>query len=328
MLLSMVKVALVGLGLMGKTHLDAYGKLRDVQVVAVCEPRADLAVQPGNAVRYADFHDMLRAGGFDVVDICVPTFLHAEYTISALEAGFHVFCEKPMALTVDETERMLAAVERSGKLFSVGQCLRYWPGYVEVKALIDSGRYGKVRYTEFARLNGVPAWSAGNWMGDHRLSGNAALDLHIHDVDMVMYLFGAPRAVCSQGVTEKDGSISQITTLYEYPDLAAQSSGGWIRSGSFDLRMRALYVLQDAAVELDSGKKPMVMVYPESGKAYPLALAEGDGYYHELKDFTDGVARGRLSGTVTGRSAADSVRLCLLEIESARDGERKRFSGG
>ncbi len=338
----MVKIALVGLGFMGKTHLGAYQRIPDAEVVALCDPReenlkvsnlasggniasASGSIDLGGARTYRDYPDMLRAGGFDFVDVCAPTFLHADYAIQALDAGYHVFCEKPMALTNDETARMLAHVEKSGRLFSVGQCLRFWPAYAGVKTLIDSGRYGRVRYAELARLASPPRWATGNWMGDSRLSGNAALDLHIHDVDMVLHLFGAPRAVRSQGVREKDGSISQITTFYEYPGLAVQTSGGWICSGSFGFTMRALYILEGATVELDFTKNPVVMVYPDSDPKYPLPLAEGDGYFHELKDFVEGIAKGRLSGIVTGRSAAEAVKLCLREIESVKDGKRKSF---
>jgi predicted dehydrogenase len=338
----MVRVALVGLGFMGKTHLGAYQKISDVEVVALCDPRrenlkvnrletggniasASGSIDLSSARTYCDYQDMLSAGGFDFVDICAPTFLHADYTIRALDAGYHVFCEKPMALTIDETARMLAHVRKTGRLFSVGQCLRFWPAYADVKTLIDSGRFGRVRYAEFARLSSPPRWATGNWMSDSRLSGNAALDLHIHDVDMVLHLFGAPRAVRSHGVKEGDGSISHITTFYEYPDLAVQTSGGWICAGSFGFTMRALYVLEGATIELDFSKSPVVTVYPDSDPKYSLPLAEGDGYFHELKDFVDGVAKGQLSGIVTGRSAAESVKLCLLEIESVKDGRRKRF---
>ncbi len=338
----MVRVALTGLGFMGKTHIGAYQKIPDVEVVALCDPRkenltvsnldtdgniasASGSVDLSRARTYTDYREMLSSGGFDLVDICTPTFLHADYTVQALDAGYHVFCEKPMALTTAETERMLAAVEKTGRLFCVGQCLRFWPAYAEIKKLVDSGRFGRVRYAEFARFGAPPRWASGNWMSEGRLSGNAALDLHIHDVDMILYLFGSPRGVQSRGVRENDGSISQITTLYEYPDLVVQATGGWICSGSFGFTMRALYILEKATIELDFSKNPAVTVCPDSEPKYPLSLPEGDGYFYELKDFVEGIVKGRLSGIVTGRSAAEAVRLCLREIESVTAGNRKSF---
>jgi len=327
----MVRIALAGLGLMGKTHLQAYERLPGAQVVAVCDPRHDAVSALGVSVlgaspsAYAVFAEMLAAGGFDVVDICAPTHFHADYTVSALEAGFHVFCEKPMALTVADTERMLETAERTGRLLAVGQVLRYWPGYREVRALLESGRYGEVRSAELSRLVGVPQWSADNWMLDSRLSGSAALDLHIHDVDMVLSLFGAPLGVVSRGILEKDGSISQITTLYDFPHRVVQATGGWICAPAFGLRMRALFVLERAAIELVSQGTVVVTVHPEVGAPYALPLSDEDGYTAELRDFVEGIEKGRLSDVNPPRSAADAVALCLLEMESVRQKAEKDF---
>jgi len=331
----MVRVALTGLGFMGKTHLGVYQKLPDVQVVAVCDADKERlaissldaggniaasagAIDLSSARTYTDYGAMLSEGGFDYVDICLPTSFHAEYTIKALDAGFHVFCEKPMGLSGAETDKMLRAVKRSGKLFSVGQCLRFWPAYTEVKKLLDSGRYGKVQYAEYARFSAPPGWGWDGWLLDGKRSGNAALDLHVHDVDMLLYLHGRPKSLRSNGTIERDGSISHIATIYTYDGFVVASTGGWNCSDSFGFNMRAFWVLDKASIELDFSKTSPVVVYPKGEPKYALDLPEGDGYYHELKDFTEGVAKGRSSGVVTGTSAAESVKLCLLEIDSAR----------
>jgi predicted dehydrogenase len=337
----MVKVALCGVGFMGKTHLGVYEKLGTVEVVALCDIRKENTeitsldaggnikassgtIDLSKARKYASYASMLKDGGFDFVDICLPTFLHAEYSILALEAGFHVFCEKPMALTEAETERMLKTVEKTGKLFSVGQCLRFWPAYVEVKRLIDSGKYGKVRYAEFARFSTPPGWAWEDWLLVAKRSGGAALDLHVHDVDILLYLLGKPSAVRSTGVVEDLGGVSHIATMYRYPGFTAVSTGGWICSDSFGFNMRAFLILEGATIELDFSKDPLLTLCPKGGAKTAVALPEGDGYYHELADFVAGIGRGRLSGTVTAVSAAESVRLALREIESVRRGRELR----
>lgn len=336
----MVKVALTGVGFMGKTHLGVYQKLgRDkVEVVALCDIRkanteisqleaggnikaSSGSIDLGRARKYTDYASMLEDGGFDYVDICLPTFLHAEYSIKALEAGFNVFCEKPMAMTAAEADEILEAVEKSGKLFSVGQCLRFWPAYVEAKKLIDSGKYGAMKYAEFARFSAPPTWGWDNWPLDGKRSGSAALDLHVHDVDMLLFLFGKPDSVRSTGVVERDGGVSHIASLYSYPGFAAASTGGWICSDSFGFNMRAFFVLEKATIELDFSKEPAVTLCPQGGKKAAVALPEGDGYYHELADFIAGVSRGKLSGTVTGASAAESLKLTLTEIDSVKKGK-------
>lgn len=339
----MVKVALAGLGFMGKMHLGIYlNKLKGVEVTALCDVNSGAlnikSLDAGGNIetdgaeidlsgirKYPDYKEMLKDGGFDFVDICLPTYLHADAAVDAMDTGFHVFCEKPMAISVKEAERIVDKVHETGKLFSVGQCLRYWPAYTEIKRLIDSGKYGKVRYAEFARFSMTPAWTWDNWILDGRLSGNAALDLHIHDVDMILFLFGKPEGLKSNGIAEKDGSISHITTLYQYRDKVVTSSGGWICSGSFGFNMRAMYILEKATVELDFSRNPVVMVYPGEGEKYPLPLAEGDGYYYELRNFAENVAAGSFSGTVTPESALESVRVCFAEIDSAKRNKEIRI---
>ncbi|MCP4397589.1 MAG: Gfo/Idh/MocA family oxidoreductase [bacterium] len=332
----MVKIAITGIGFMGKTHLGIYNRLENAELVALCDIRQEAldssnldaggniessagGIDLSGVKKYSDFGTMLREGGFDVVDICLPTFLHAEYSIEALGAGYHVFCEKPMALNSEETGAILKKIKESGKFFSVGQCLRYWPAYAEIKKLLDDGKYGKVKYAEFARFSATPTWCWNNWLLDGKLSGNAALDLHIHDVDTILHFFGFPSSLRSAGVQEEDGSVSHIATLYTYEDFVVSSTGGWICTDSFGFNMRAFFVLEMAAIEMDFSKEPVVMVYPQGGEKYALFLPDGDGYYHELADFIAGVEQGQLSGIVTPESAADSVRLCLEEIRSAKE---------
>jgi len=338
----MKKIALVGVGFMGKTHLGIWSGLAGARVEALCDVRpealelrnpqaegniktAAAAVDLSAVRRFTDFDSMLQEGGFDIVDICLPTYLHAEHSVKALEKGFHVFCEKPLALTAGEADGIVQAVRRTGRLMSVGQCLRYWPAYAEIKRLLDSGKYGRVRAAEFARFSNPPTWGWDGWLMDSRRSGNAALDMHVHDVDMVLFLFGPPGSVRSVGDSEKDGGLSHITTVYSYPDKAVSSTGGWTCSKSFGFNMRAHLVLEKATVELDFRKSPTVMVFPDDGEAYALPLAEGDGYFYELRAFLAGVEAGKLETTVTVETAAQSVKLCLEEIRSAREGKERKI---
>lgn len=332
----MVRVAIAGLGLMGRTHLGAYLKLPNVEVVALTDvsPEAleNRSLDAGGNIRaagatvdlsgiakFSDFDSMLAAGGFDFVDLCLPTSLHAEYTIKALGEGYHVFCEKPMALTTAETERMLEAERSSGKMFSVGQCLRFWPAYVEVKKLLGGRGFGRVLFAEFGRYSSRPGWGWKSWLLDSKLSGGAALDLHVHDVDMILWLFGKPNSVRSNGVHEADGGFSHISTVYGYEGMSVISTGGWNCSESYGFNMRAFLVLEKATIELDFSKTPRLVLYPLGGKRQEVPLPEGDGYFYELKDFVASVETGRSSGVVTGRSAAESIKVCLAEIQSAKE---------
>ena len=332
----MVRVAIVGLGFMGKTHLGIYSRLGNAEVTAICDIRihqmdlknlqsggniqtAAASIDLSKVGKYTDLDEMLQSGGFDIVDVTLPTYLHADAVIKSLKAGYHVFCEKPMALDNGECRRMIKTIRQTGKLFSVGQCLRYWPAYSAVKKMIDDQTYGWVVAAEFARFSTPPIWAWDNWLLDGNRSGSAALDLHIHDVDTLLHFFGKPRSVRSSGVFEKSGHISHISSVYDYDGMVVTASGGWKCSNTFNFNMRAFYVMEKATVEMDFSKSPALTVFPLNGEKFSPKLPEGDGYFYELQDFVAGVEKGKLSGLVTAESAAESVSLCLEEIRSARE---------
>ena len=339
----MARIAIVGMGFMGKTHLGMYQRFPNAEVVALCDDNIHALnitnlnaggniqavsgeIDLSGVRKYTDYDTMLQEGGFDAVDICLPTYLHRNHAINAMCSGYHVFCEKPMALTLEEAQAMTQAARETGHILHIGQCLRYWPAYAEIKTLIDRQIYGAVKYAEFARFSIPPVWGWDNWLMDERRSGDAALELHIHDADMVMYLFGAPQRLRSVGVFSPNGSISHIATVYRYDDVAVASTGGWLCSDSFGFNMRAFLVLERATIELDFSKQPNVMVYPQNEAKYALLLPEGDGYFHELQDFANEVERGQASAIIPPESAEDSVRLCLAEIRSAKEGREIEFA--
>ncbi len=331
----MVKVAVVGLGFMGKMHLGIYSSLDQVEVTAICDSNKEslklssLSGAGGNietkdqdidlsgAKAYTDYQEMLKDGGFDFVDICLPTYLHKEFSIAAMQAGYDVFCEKPMALTGEEADEMVAAAKKTGQLLTVGQCLRYWPMYVEIKRIIDTGMYGKVLSAEFSRYSMTPGWSSDDWMLKGELSGNAAFDLHIHDVDMILNLFGKPTGVTSSGVESFGSGFGHLATLYAYPDKTVTSVGNWICTDSYGFAMRAFVVLEQAVIELDTGKPDALAVYPANGEKQVVEPDTQDGYFYEIQDFVSHIQSREPLTIVTPESAAESLKVVLTEIASA-----------
>ncbi len=326
---------------MGKMHLSIYGRLDGVKVAALCDTNADnLSLKEGQAgniaiegglgdlsdvKRFSNYKEMLEWGEFDYVDLCLPTQLHRDFTIRALDAGFHVFCEKPMARNLAEAKEMMAAAKSSGKYLTIGQCLRFWPVYVEMGKIIAEKTYGEVVSAELARYSQTPTWSTDNWIMNPANSGNAALDLHIHDVDMVLNWFGRPTGVTSSGSAGKDDSYGHIASIYDYPDKSVTSVGNWVCSDSFGFTMRALVVLEKAVLEMDSSKQPLFTIHPQEGERIAVDLDSNDGYYYELKDFVECIASGSEPRIVTPETAAESLEVVLAEIQSARNGEKIRL---
>ena len=162
----MLNVGIIGLGNIGiDAHLKAYNKIKEengpVRVVAVCdEVEARLAEvrEHGQGFReYRSIDEMLKAeaGKLDYVDICLPTHLHAEVAIKAMEMGYNVLCEKPMAISVEAAEAMVEAKNRTGKKLMIAYCNRFWSGARFVKDVVDSGELGKPLYAEFRHTSNV-----------------------------------------------------------------------------------------------------------------------------------------------------------------------------
>ena len=210
----MTNVGIVGIGFMGWTHYQAYQRVKDVQITAICEQNQkrldgdwrDIQGNfgpPGEIVdvssfnRYTSIDDLLADATVDVVDICLPPSAHADAAVKALEAGKHVFCEKPMALTVDDCERMVAAAKQADRLLVIGHVLPMFAEYAFVRRAADSGEYGKLLGGHFNRVISDPLWLKDFY--DPQRCGGPLLDLHIHDAHYIRYLFGMPKSLVSRG---------------------------------------------------------------------------------------------------------------------------------
>ena len=330
-----LRMGIVGLGFMGKMHFDVYGRMKNARVVAICDDdarkrRGDWSSIAGNiggaggrqdlsGVRTCSRLDQLLSDDdVDVVDITLPTNLHAEVALAALKAGKHVFCDKPMARTSGQCRKVTAAARRARRRIFVGHCIRFWPGYAEARKMVKSGLYGKVLSAAFNRFSCTPTWSYRNWLQDPVKSGLCALDLHIHDADFVLYLFGKPKSVTSRGSGFSKGRLDHIVTSYEYRDnMLVTAEAGWEYPAAFPFSMSFRIVMEKAT--LDYGADGLLL-YPPKGKPKKVKTATRDGYESELRHFVDCVEKNRASTVVTPASATQSVILIEAETASALSG--------
>ena len=178
---------------------------------------------------YANLDDLLRDPQVDLVDISLPTSLHADMAIRALEAGKHVLCEKPMALRLADCERMVAAAKKANRLLMIGHVLPFFPEYDWALKMIRSGEYGRVRGGAFRRVIADPTWIKNFWSPDH--IGGPMLDLHVHDAHFIRLLFGMPQEVTTSAACETAcpssgirSSASPIATWSSKPRAARSTS--------------------------------------------------------------------------------------------------------
>ena len=221
-----IKLAMVGVGSISKSHLEAYSKIEEIEVYAFCDINPErlkfMGEQYGITRLYTDEAQMLRElPEIDAVDVCTWNAAHAPCAIMALEAGRHVFCEKPMATTAEAAMAMKAAADKAGKLLMIGFVRRFGRDCDIVRDFIKSDRLGDIYYAKasYLRRNGNP----GGWFGNKELSGGGPLiDLGVHVIDLSRYLMGKPKPVSVYGSTfHKLGNRSEIKTPKGYMSAGA-----------------------------------------------------------------------------------------------------------
>ncbi|MGI5817173.1 MAG: Gfo/Idh/MocA family protein [Armatimonadota bacterium] len=330
----MVRVGLVGLGFMGQQHFQIYRGMQNVELVAVCdvipERVGETAPSVGGNIgeaeeidlseqaRYVCLSEMLESEQLDLVDICTPTHLHAEMTVQALEAGSHVVCEKPMARTVAQCDEMIAAAEKAGKMLFIAQCIRFWPEYEVLAQMVESGDLGEVRAARFIRQSPTPGWASEGWLMDAQLSGGALLDLHIHDVDFILSIFGKPNAVLARGsnIVSEGDPVDHVDTQYLYDDFVCTAQGGWVMPGSYPFDMGFQVLGTRGLLEFSVNNDPMLRWYPFDGEPSTPDYEAGTGYQNELAYFIECVEGGSAPERVPPHSARESVRIVRAEAES------------
>jgi len=328
----MIKVALVGTGFIAKVHAASIRSLPNARLSAVVsssgEKGARFAEEFG-ARLYPNLDSLFARGEVDAVDICAPTCLHADMVIAAAVAGKHILCEKPIALSLGEADRMIRDVEKSRVKAMIGHTIRFWPEYVRTKELIDSGELGKPLSASCERLAAMPDWHKGGWAFDASKSGGASIDLYINDLDYLIWIFGEPRSVHAHGVHDaKLGGFYHISSSIEFAagSSAAAAIGGWGFTGSFPFTAGFRILCEKGAVEwtMRAGKnieersqKP-VTVYRQDGTTGELKVSGEDAYALECKYFVDCLEKGRSIESATLKDARKALVLALAATESAR----------
>lgn len=337
-----MNVAIAGFGFMGRMHYGCWKKVPGVEIAALCDKDrrqfeapgeignvagADTSSDYGDAVICDNFERMLEEIKPDIVDITLPTFLHVKMASLALAKGFHVLCEKPMALTTEACDSLLTAWRGApaGTELMIGQCLRFSNEYAYARKLIQSGEYGKVIAARFGRFSKAPGWNRDggkSWFFDESLSGGVALDLHIHDSDMVHFLFGMPQAVTSSAYCDEDGTMVHISTLYDVGGASVTAEGGWGMAQSFGFERAFQIVFEKATLVMASNRTPEFCLYPMEGEPVIPDLPVSNPYQNEINWFADKLRGVAVDEVTSPEESRHSVRIVDAEKASAKSGKK------
>lgn len=229
-----MRIALVGAGGMGTCHYMNYQHIEHAQVVAlVGRGENDRAhAEAWGLPLYDSVTEANRLEQIDLFDVCVPTYLHKAIVLEALACKKPVICEKPIALHLKDAQEMFDAAQANGVQLYVAQVLQFTREVEWLHRIVDERLYGEPLDACFERLSQRPAWSQGNWLFDREKSGLLPFDLHVHDLDVMVSVFGRPDSVDYTACRRKDSEIcDQYRIRYGYrngPTVSAEAA--WLNA--------------------------------------------------------------------------------------------------
>ncbi len=323
----MLKIGILGAGFMGSTHAQAFATLPDVEIVGISsrsQEKAEALAEKYGAKAFTDALALATDPNVDAISNTLPTYLHKDLTIAALEAGKPVLLEKPMGLSVAECDELIAAAERTGKLLMIGQTLRFWPEYMAITDFIKSSALGKPLAASATRNLGPPRWA--DWFMDPELSGGEVLDLHIHDLDTLNWLFGTPKSIYTRGhLSPESGGWDLAMSLVDYGDVKAYAEGNALQPPEYPFTMTLSVLCEKGTVEFrfraggvqvdsrDTGGSGL-LVYEQGKDACELAFEAGDGYANAARYFVESV----LTGRPLERGTPEQGRMAVATALAAR----------
>lgn len=190
----MLRLGMIGMGIISFTHLDALRKVSDFKLTAIAEvneEKAKVNSEKYSVPYYLDYKEMCEKEELDAVIINLPHFLHCEATVFCLGNGIHVLCEKPMANTSEECDEMIAASEKSGAKLVIGHIQRFWQPVSIIKEYVEKETLGKLAMINEVRNEFYFAPNRPRWFLDKKLSGGGNIINHgAHAIDKICYIVG------------------------------------------------------------------------------------------------------------------------------------------
>lgn len=319
-----LKIGIVGGGGMGRVHYANWQAVKNADVVALCDnaPNApDTAAQWGVPL-YGSITEMVRSSALDVVDICTPTFLHHDMVMESLNLGMDTICEKPIALNYADAKEMLDTADAKGCHLYIAQVLQFTKEVQVLHQLVQSGEYGKVLDASFERLSAAPRWAVGGWLFDKSKSGLLPFDLHIHDLDVIVSLFGKPNSFTVNTCKGSGKTYAEHLRInYDYGDLHVNGEAAWFNADSpWTARWRVYF---ENALVVNDGTTMTAYCFDAPPRVFntkdEVEISTGINvppcgwYYNELEHFAQCIREGKPTPYVT-REQLLTVMEILEEV--------------
>lgn len=341
----MIRVGIAGVGFMGWIHWLAYRRIPGIQVTAIATRDAakragDWTSIKGNfgppgehvdlsGIRvHEDALALAQDPNVDLVDICLPPHAHVSAALAAFQAGKHVFCEKPLAVTLEDCDRLVAAAAQAQRQLLVGHVLPFFPEFAAARAVIASGRFGAVIGGYFKRIISDPTWLADFY--DPIQVGGPVVDLHVHDAHLLRILFGMPKSVDASG-RMRGQVVESFQAIYRFDDprKVVAATSGVIDSQArpfthgFELQLERATLQFEFAATSDAAETMPLKVLTADGRIERPELVGGDpidGFVAEIEEVRRSIELNEPSELLGGAAARDAIAICHAVTDSVRQG--------
>lgn len=324
-----IRIGVAGCGkIASSSQIPGFLKCADARITALFDTDASRAEavrasKAPDAQVFQDFEGMLRSGKIDGVTLCTPNFLHHPMTLSALAAGVHVLCEKPMAATLKEADEMIAAARRAERVLQINQSCRYLPVYRRLAELVALGEIGKVHHIRCMRSGGNSpdmAWSPGaTWFVSKQAQGGVLLDIGIHMADIMRHIVGEVESV-SAVVDTRRSDIDVPDNVSALMRFQSGATGVLELSWTFPVGAGLLEIYGSAGT-LRTGFGPAGIEIIKPGTPKPETRLESpvDDGFSSYASFIEAI-QGKTPSPTSGEYGRRALALCAAMDESSRTG--------
>ena len=320
---------------MGKVHAANLVASPDTELRWVVDldtdPATSLAERTG-ARATAEMDEALSDPDVDAVLIALPTSVHRMATERAAEAGKHVFCEKPIARTVEDAIAMTEACARAGVAFQVGHVVRFFPEYARIKQVLDEGTLGQIAMVRTMRRSG-PVMERSPWFADLEKNGGLIIDLMIHDLDTLRWYFGDVERVYAHGLSytewQQTRDVAMASVRFRN-GVMAHLDASWAHGGFYT----AIEVAGEKGLLSHNSRKNATLTFESSEKldfvnnAPSLAFSRPspfNPYAREIAHFVEAIRTG--SPVMTdGAESTRTLALAQSVLDSMQTGRPIAFA--
>ena len=337
------KVAIIGAGFITDIHMESYHRfVPEAEVVAVYARKIEKAKAFAEKHKiskwYDDINKAINDSGCEVVDICLPNYLHAEAALKAAAAGKHIIIEKPLAVTLEEADAMIAACKKAGVKLMYAEELCFAPKYERVRQMVNEGAIGKVYMLKQSEKHSGPHT---DWFYDMKFSGGGVMmDMGCHAIGWFRWMLANAKAksvyasMATVLHTERTKGEDNSIVVVEFENgVTAIAEDSWAKHGGMDDRCEVYGTGGVMYADLFMGNA--AVTYSKNGYGYAMEKADttvgwsftvfeeafNQGYPHELKHFIECVQQNK-QPLVTGEDGRAVLEIIYAAYASAREGKK------